>query len=117
MSVLAVATDFVALYNAHKYDEIGAKYWSEDVTSIENMDGPMARVEGRKGVEAKSAWWFGAHEVHSSACYGPYINGDQFAVRFAIDVTNKESGERVKMDEFGLYTVRNGKIIEERFFY
>ena len=45
------------------------------------------------------------------------LNGDQFAVRFHFDVTVKETGERRVMDEVGLYTVRNGKIVEERFFY
>jgi ketosteroid isomerase-like protein len=117
MSVQAIANDFVALYNAQKYDEIGAKYWSDDVTSIEAMDGPMARVEGRKAVEGKSAWWFGAHDVHSSVCIGPFVNGDQFAVRFTMDITAKETGQRTQSDEIGLYTVRNSKIIEERFFY
>jgi len=38
-------------------------------------------------------------------------------VNFYVDVTVKESGERRKMNEFGLYTVENGKIVEERFFY
>lgn len=32
-------------------------------------------------------------------------------------MTPKESGQRTQMDEVGLYTVRNGKIVEERFFY
>ena len=117
MSVQAIAADFVALYNAQKYDEIGDKYWSDDVTSIEAMEGPMARIEGRKAVEGKSAWWFGAHEVHSSQCFGPYVNGDQFAVRFAMDITAKDSGQRTQSEEVAVYTVRNGKIIEERFFY
>jgi ketosteroid isomerase-like protein len=38
-------------------------------------------------------------------------------MRFAIDVTVKETGERVRMDEAGLYTMRDGLIVEERFFY
>jgi ketosteroid isomerase-like protein len=33
-----------------------------------------------------------------------------------MDVTPKQSGQRTTMDEVGLYTVRNGKIAEERFF-
>ena len=42
---------------------------------------------------------------------------DRFALRFLIDVTPKESGKRMQMDEVGLYTVRGDKIVEERFFY
>lgn len=91
--------------------------WSEDVVSIENMDGPMARLEGREAVHGKSVWWFGAHEIHDYAVQGPFVNGDQFALVFKIDVTQKESGQRVQMEEVGLYTVRNGKVTEERFFY
>jgi hypothetical protein len=34
-----------------------------------------------------------------------------------MDVTPKETGERVMMDEVGIYTVDGGKIVEERFYY
>lgn len=54
--------------------------------------------------------------MHSFETSGPFVNGDQFALCFKIDVTRKASGERVQMDEVGLYTVRDGKIVEERFF-
>jgi ketosteroid isomerase-like protein len=81
------------------------------------MDGPMARLEGKAAVEAKNAWWSGAHEVHGAETYGPFVNGDQFAVRWVMDVTQKESGQRITLDEVALYTIRNGKIAEERFFY
>ena len=45
------------------------------------------------------------------------MNGDQFIVRFKMDLTFKPSGERMQNDEDGLYTVKDGKIVEERFFY
>jgi len=38
-------------------------------------------------------------------------------VRFAYDVTNKPSGRRYQMDEAGVFTVENGKITREEFFY
>jgi len=44
------------------------------------------------------------------------VNGDQFMVRFSMDVTPK-GGARMSMDEMGLYTVKDGKVIEERFFF
>ncbi len=34
-----------------------------------------------------------------------------------MDVTPKESGQRMTMDEMAVYTIKNGKIAEERFFY
>lgn len=77
----------------------------------------MAEVRGAAAVKAKSDWWYGAHEVHSVETSAPYVNGNQFMLRFQIDVTVKESGQRMQMDEVGLYTVGADKIIEERFFY
>jgi ketosteroid isomerase-like protein len=47
---------------------------------------------------------------------GPFLHGDQFAVRFTLDVT-QPNGERTVMEEVGVYTVRDGKITEERFFF
>jgi ketosteroid isomerase-like protein len=42
---------------------------------------------------------------------------DRFAVRLSYDVTNKPSGRRMKMDEIALFTVADGKIVREEFFY
>ena len=117
MDTREIAADVVALSNAFDLDAIGRKYWADDVVSIEAMDGPMARVEGIAAVRAKTAWWNGAHEVHSGTAEGSYVNGNQFAVRYKIDVTAKDSGQRMQMDEIALYTLRDGKIVEERFFY
>ena len=58
-----------------------------------------------------------AHTVNSASVDGPWVNGDQFTVRFHMDVTVKESGQRQVMDEIALYTIKNGKIAEERFFF
>jgi len=76
----------------------------------------MARIEGRKGVLGKGEWWYANNQVHETKVEGPYVHGNQFLVRFTMDVTPK-GGARTKMDELGLYTVSNGRIVEERFFY
>lgn len=117
MGTREIAEDVVALAKAGDLDGIGAKYWSDDVVSREAMDGPMARIEGKAAAEAKGEWWYGAHDVHSIETYGPWVNGEQFSVRWVMDVTVKESGERMTMDEIALYTLRDGKIVEEAFFY
>ncbi len=117
MTTQEVAEAFTALCKAGQMDEAGLKYWAENVRSIENMEGPTSVAEGIPALIAKGEWWYGAHEVHSVETHGPYVNGDQFAVRFVMDITNKESGERVAMDEIAVYTVANGKISEERFYY
>jgi ketosteroid isomerase-like protein len=80
------------------------------------MEGEMALIKGRAGVEKKGEWWYANHEVHSVKTEGPYMHGDQFVVRFAMEMTPK-GGKRMSMDEVGLYTVKDGKIVEERFFF
>ncbi len=115
-TVREIADDMVAMTKAGDF-HIGEKYWADDVVSIEAMDGPMARVEGREAVQGKSDWWYGAHEVNSTETFGPFVNGDQIAIHWKMDVTQKESGQRIQMDEVALYTIRDGKIAEERFFY
>ena len=42
---------------------------------------------------------------------------DRFALIFDMDVTNRETGQRMQMREVGLYTVADGKIVREEFFY
>ena len=117
MTTRDVADGVVAMAKAGDVGGIGAKYWSDDIVSIEAMDGPMARLQGRAAVDAKGEWWSGAHEIHSVETFGPFVNGDQFAVRWVMDVTVKESGHRMTMDEVALYTVKDSKIVEERFFF
>lgn len=109
-----VARGFTALCKAGQFDEAGDKYWADDVVSIEPMTGEMALLQGTAAVKAKGEWWYANHEIHSAVTQGPYVNGDQFTVHFAMDVTPK-GGQRMQMDEIGLYTVQNGLIVEERF--
>ena len=116
-TVADVAAHLVAMWKAGQFDESGEKYWADDVVSYENMPGnEMAEIRGKAGVRGKGEWWGANHEVHGVEIEGPYLHGDQFAVRFKMDLTPK-GGERHTMDEIGLYTIRNGKIAEERFFY
>jgi ketosteroid isomerase-like protein len=117
MDTRHIAEDLVALCKAGQFDEAGEKYWAEDVVNIEAMPGDMAEVRGKDAVRGKGEWWSANHEVHSSEVEGPYVNGDQFVVRFKMDLTQKATGSRMSMDEVGVYTVRDGKIVEERFFY
>jgi ketosteroid isomerase-like protein len=116
MSTHDVAHDLVALCKEGKFGEAGEKYWADDVVSAEAMgDNPVSH--GKEAARGKGEWWTANHDIHSVEVEGPYVNGDQFSVRFKMDVTMKANGQRHTMDEHALYTVKNGKIVEERFFY
>ena len=115
MSTADIAKQFADASKTGKYED-AERLWSDDVVSLEAQDGPMKEARGRAAVHGKADWWFNNHEIHKFETAGPYVHGDQFTLRFAIDVTQKATGNRVQMDEVGLYSVRGGKIVEERFF-
>jgi ketosteroid isomerase-like protein len=117
MTTREIAEAFAALCKEGKHEEAGARFWSDDIVSIEAMEGPMARLEGRAAVQGKGEWWAANHEMHGGATTGPFVNGDSFALIFDIDVTPKQTGQRMQMKEIGLYTVHDGKVVEEKFFY
>ena len=119
MTVNEIAQDLVALCKAGDFATPGEKHWADDVVSVEaggppGMD-PVSR--GKAAAAAKGEWWNSAHTVKSVNVEGPWVNGDQFTVRFKMNVTVKETGQDMAMDEIALYTVKGGKIAEERFFY
>jgi hypothetical protein len=117
MDTTELANRFVALCKAGRFDEAGETYWAEDIVSVEAMQGDMARLQGKAAVRGKGEWWHANHEIHGAETHGPYVNGDQFAVRFDLDATPKATRQRMQMQEIGLYTVRGGRIVGERFFY
>jgi ketosteroid isomerase-like protein len=119
MSTMKIAEELVALCRAGKNEEVIDKHFHPDIESVENMDMPgIGRVQkGVAAVKAKGAWWIENHEIHEAVVEGPYPNGDRFIVRFKYEVTPKQTGKRISMDETALYTVANGKIVKEEFFY
>ena len=117
MTTQEIAEQFAALCKAGKFEEAGERFWAEDVVSIEPMTGEMAVLRGKAAVRGKGEWWYANHEIHAAETHGPYVKGYQFALRFHLDVTQKASGQRMQMEEVGLYTLRDGKVAEERFFF
>jgi len=116
MNTQEIAQDLVGLCKAGKFDEAGEKYWSDDVLSVEAM-GDDREARGKAAVRAKGEWWNRTFQVDEVSVEGPYVNADEFIVRFKMRTTNKESGEKTSMDETALYRIKNGKIAEERFFF
>lgn len=117
MNTLELAKAFTNLLKKNDHEGAAAKYNADAIVSYEAMEGPMAVCKGKEAVKQKGEWWFANHETHGGTVEGPYVNGDQFVLRFTMDVTPKDTGKRMQMEEVGIYTVENGKIIAERFCY
>ena len=119
MSVADIANDLVALCREGKNLEAVDKYYADDIVSVESAGSAEAPavMKGIQAVRGKNEWWLANHEVHSGVANGPYVGENQFAVEFVFDFTNKPSGKRMQMSEMALYTLKNGKIVHEHFYY
>lgn len=118
-TVSEVANDLVDLCRSGQFTAVIDKHYSDDIVSIEPVDSPSSpkRQEGIEAIRGKNAWWVENHEVHSATVEGPFVSEEQFAVRFKFDVTFKPASKRMEMQEMALYTVKDGKIVQEEFFY
>ncbi|MDQ2840663.1 MAG: nuclear transport factor 2 family protein [Acidobacteriota bacterium] len=119
---LTVGKKLVELCRQGKAAEAIDTLYSPDIVSIEAQGSPSipARIEGFDAVKGKTEWWEQNHEVHRAEAEGPWPHGDRFIVRFKYDVTAKSgpmTGKRMTLDEAALYTVKDGKITQEEFFY
>ncbi|MAE62502.1 MAG: ketosteroid isomerase [Planctomycetaceae bacterium] len=94
--------------------------YSDDIVSVEACPMPSfdQRMAGKAAVTGKNQWWVENHEVHDGDVAGPFPHGDdRFCLLFNYDVTNKPSGQRMQLTEVGLFTIVDGKITKEEFFY
>ncbi|HET6251929.1 MAG TPA: nuclear transport factor 2 family protein [Tepidisphaeraceae bacterium] len=122
-TALEVGKELVELCKGGKFLQAVETLYAQNVVSIEAGGGSKempARMEGLPAVVAKSKWWEANHTVHGFEVKGPWPHGDRFIVYFMMDVTPKAgpmAGKRFKMEETGLYTVKDGKVAQEEFFY
>jgi ketosteroid isomerase-like protein len=119
---LTVGKKLVELCKQGKIKEALDTLYSDKIVSVEAASGPEmpARMEGIDAIRGKSTWWEENHEVHKAEAEGPFPHGDRFIVRFKYDVTAKAgpmAGKRFTLDEAALYTVKDGKVTQEEFFY
>jgi hypothetical protein len=118
-----VAQKLVDLCKEGKNIEAIESLYSKNAVSVEAVESPqMARkTEGVDKILQKNKWWMDHHEVHSQDVKGPFPHGeDKFAAIFDIDATAKDgpyAGKRFHMEEVAVYTVKDGRITAEEFYY
>ncbi len=121
-TTMEVAQKLVELCRAGKNMDAMTTLYSPHIVCVEaaSMPGMPARMEGIAAIKAKSETWMKNHEIHKAEVQGPWPHGDRFICRFTYDLTAKAgpmAGKRMTMDEAALYTVADGKIVREEFFY
>jgi len=91
--------------------------YADDIVSTEMPGMPEQIVSGKSKVLQKTSDWFSTiEEWHGGVIGEPNIAGIHFTSVMTFDATFKGRG-RITMEEIGVFEVKNGKIINEQFFY
>ena len=127
MSAEHQATDKVAkrlaeLIGQRKNLDAIRELYADNAKNIEVMGGPGCEriTEGKATLLQKAEQFHKSITVHGHSVGKPITNGDQFILPMSLDSTFNEgpmAGMRMNMQETALYTVKNGKISEAKFFY
>jgi hypothetical protein len=115
-----IARDFTEMLRAGQFEEAGNRFWAQDVASIEPAalpGGIRATVSGIDAARIKCNARFGASQIDEISIDGPFVTGNQFVLFLDLVIVDPASGARQPFTEIALYTVRDGQIAEERFFY
>jgi hypothetical protein len=115
-SIQAIGHKFVEMCNQGKNFDVMETMYAPDIVSVE-ADGK--EWKGKGPVIQKSRDWVKDKDFNGEKVLGPYFGGpNQFAVHFSLDITRKATGQRLTLQEVGLYTVnKDGLINREQFFY
>ena len=121
-SALEVGKKLVEFANHGRWFEAVKTLYSADIVGIEacSPQPDKRQIEGLAAVMAHGEWFRDNHDIHSAEARGPWPHDNRFIVYFKLDVTTKGgpmSGKRFTMEEAGLYTVQNGKVVKAEFFY
>lgn len=117
MNTQELANKVVELVRKHAWHEALDTLYDDKIVSVEafTMDGSSPESRGKEAVRGKVDWWVENMQVHSFSASGPFVAHDRFVVQYDADVTDKNSKQRRKLSEVGVYTVKNGKIVREEF--
>jgi hypothetical protein len=120
MSVRTVADQFMDLCNQGKHFDFMHKFYAPEMVSVE---GDGKEYVGKEPVIHKSEVFQGNNDIHSQDIRGPFFCGDadassgRFVVYTSIEFSPKTGGKRQKHEEVGLYSVINGTVTRDEFYY
>lgn len=111
-----VAASVLPLLREGKFAEVEEKWLAPSIVSVEGLGASMAWT-GKKAVLAKYRGWEADHEIHEMRVDGPWVGATGFALKYSGDITQKSTGQRTRMEEIAVYTVKDGKIVREEFHF
>ncbi|AFY42405.1 nuclear transport factor 2 family protein [Nostoc sp. PCC 7107] len=94
--------------------QIYEEFYDENVVVQENLQPP--RVGRALSIERQKQMNANVKEVHDFKIGAVLVDGDRSVIQMRIEVTTVD-GYRILIEELGLQTWKDGKIIHEQYFY
>src|SRR5262245_1503876 len=114
VSLQTTARQFVELCNQSRNFDVMHAMYAPDIVSVEPSG---EETSGKTPVTQKSERFQAQNPIGCEKVRGPFFNGpNQFAVHFTFEITPKATGQRITVEEVGVYTVKDNKITREQFF-
>lgn len=114
MTTKQIATRMIALCAKKEFSEARHELFAEDVVC---QEADNKKMKGLKALDKKQKAWVGSMEkIHSLKISKPLVNGNFFSLAFTWDVTYKGQ-PRGGWKEIGVYEVKDGKVVLEKYFY
>ena len=119
-SLVEIADEFAALMAAGDPQAAALKYWAQDISIFEpamTRETQSRTVTGFTAAQMRLENWLRGKAMEDVLVDGPFITGEDFALFIDMDLIDRATGDRASFSEIAIYTVRDGKITEERHFH
>jgi SnoaL-like protein len=118
MNAQEVAARLVQLCLEGKNVDAINELYDDNIISREPEGSPMAgKTVGKEAVlESTNRWFDSVEQLHSVNISDPLMADNFFACTMKIDATYKEHGRNI-MNELCVFEVKDGKIVNDQFFY
>lgn len=118
MTTQEVAARLVELCRANKHQQAIEELYHKDIVSVEPEGMPNRIVQGLAGIAEKGKKFEAMIEsFNSSSVSDPIVAENFFSCNMLMNVNMKGVPVPIDMDEICVYTVNDGKIVKEEFFY
>ncbi|OKH48847.1 polyketide cyclase [Calothrix sp. HK-06] len=95
-------------------EEIYERFYDENVVVQENLEAP--RIGRALSIERQKRMNANIKEINNFRIGSVLVDGDKSVVEMHIEATTQD-GYRMHIEELGMQTWNNGKIVHERYFY
>lgn len=118
MTTQEVADRLVQLCREGNYEQVLNELYHPDIVSVEAEGTPERVAKGIANIRAKHARFDAKVEtMHKNIISTPLVAEQFFSVGMYMETTMKGAPGPSQMDELCVYTVQDGKIVREEFFY